>query len=45
MNLSCLQNALNLIHDYEKKSKSRSVITFTQAQSAQRKRGWPRKKI
>ena len=45
MNLSHLQNALDLIHDYEKKNKSRSVVTSTQAQSAQRKRGRPRKKI
>ena len=45
MNLSQLQNALNLIYDYEKKSKPRSIIISVRAQSAQRKRGRPRKKI
>ena len=45
MNLSQLQNALNLIHDYEKKSKSQSVITSVRTQSVQKKRGRPRKKI
>ena len=45
MNLSRLQNALDLIHDYEKKSKPRSIITSVRAQLVQRKRGRPRKKI
>ena len=45
MNLSQLQNALNLIHDYKKKNKSQSVINSAQIQSIQRKREHPRKKI
>ena len=45
MNLSHLQNALNLIHDYEKKSKPRSIIISVRAQLIQKKRGRPRKKI
>ena len=39
MNLSQLQNALNLIHDYEKKNKPRSIIISVRAQSVQKKRG------